>query len=136
MNERIIKRLAALCSVKSIVTIVLTAVFAYLAISGQVSQEFIAATMETEKPNIFEEALKPTAPSSPSKRRNVVLGFLLSALLAGGFFTVQFVADDRIRTGEDIERYLNLPTLGMMPQQARGAYAAKGRGKGRRGARA
>ena len=41
MNERIIKRLAALCSVKSIVTIVLTAVFAYLAISGQVSQEFM-----------------------------------------------------------------------------------------------
>lgn len=41
MNERIIKRLAALCSVKSIVTIVLTVVFAYLAISGQVSQEFM-----------------------------------------------------------------------------------------------
>ena len=41
MNEIIVKRLANLCSVKSITTLVLTAVFAYLAISGKVSQEFM-----------------------------------------------------------------------------------------------
>jgi len=41
MNENIAKRLAALISVKSIVTIALTAVFAYLAITGQTSQEFM-----------------------------------------------------------------------------------------------
>ena len=37
MNENIFKRLAALLSVKSIVTIVLTAVFAYLSITGTIS---------------------------------------------------------------------------------------------------
>ena len=37
MNENIFKRLAALLSVKSIVTIVLTAVFAYLSIVGTIS---------------------------------------------------------------------------------------------------
>ena len=37
MNENILKRLAALLSVKSIVTIVLTAVFAYLSIVGPIS---------------------------------------------------------------------------------------------------
>lgn len=37
MDERIIKRLAALLSVKSIVTIVLTGVFAFLAITGVVA---------------------------------------------------------------------------------------------------
>lgn len=37
MNEKIIKRLANLISVKAIVTISLTAVFAYLAITGVVS---------------------------------------------------------------------------------------------------
>ena len=37
MNENIFKRLAALLSVKSIVTIVLTAVFAYLSIAGTIS---------------------------------------------------------------------------------------------------
>ena len=37
MNESIVKRLAALLSVKSIVTLVLTGVFAFLAVTGTVS---------------------------------------------------------------------------------------------------
>lgn len=42
MNDNIIKkRIATLCSVKSIVTLVLTCVFAYLSIIGKVSQEFM-----------------------------------------------------------------------------------------------
>lgn len=41
MNETIIKRLGALLSVKSLVTLALTAVFAYLAVTGQTSQEFM-----------------------------------------------------------------------------------------------
>lgn len=41
MNEFIKKRLATLCSVKSIVTLVLTGVFAYMSIIGQISQDFM-----------------------------------------------------------------------------------------------
>ena len=41
MNEKVVKRVAALLSVKSIVTILLTVVFAYLAIIGEISQEFM-----------------------------------------------------------------------------------------------
>lgn len=41
MNSYLKKRLATLCSVKSIVTIVLTVVFAYLAITKQITQEFM-----------------------------------------------------------------------------------------------
>ena len=40
-NERIIKRLAALMSVKSIVTLILTLVFACMAVTGQISQDFM-----------------------------------------------------------------------------------------------
>ena len=41
MNERIIKRIANLMSVKSIVTLVLTDVFAYMAVTGNISQDFM-----------------------------------------------------------------------------------------------
>ena len=41
MNEKITKRLAALMSVKSIVTLALTAVFAYMACTNQISQDFM-----------------------------------------------------------------------------------------------
>ena len=41
MNERIIKRIANLMRVKSIVTLVLTGVFAYMAVTGNISQDFM-----------------------------------------------------------------------------------------------
>lgn len=41
VNNVIIKRLGALLSVKSLVTLVLTAVFAYMACTGQISQDFM-----------------------------------------------------------------------------------------------
>lgn len=41
MNERIVKRIAALMSVKSLVTLVLTGVFAYMAVCGKISQDFM-----------------------------------------------------------------------------------------------
>ena len=41
MKERFAKRLAALLSVKSIVTIILTCVFAYMAVAGKISQDFM-----------------------------------------------------------------------------------------------
>lgn len=41
MMENLIKRLTALLSVKSVVTLVLTGVFAYLAVTGNVSQDFM-----------------------------------------------------------------------------------------------
>ena len=41
MNGDIIKRLATLLSVKSLVTLVLTGVFAYMACTGQISQDFM-----------------------------------------------------------------------------------------------
>lgn len=41
MNEKIIKRLGNLLSVKSFVTLVLTGVFAYMAIVGKISQDFM-----------------------------------------------------------------------------------------------
>lgn len=41
MNEKIVKRIAALMSVKSLVTLVLTGVFAYMAVCGKISQDFM-----------------------------------------------------------------------------------------------
>ena len=41
MNDIIIKRLGALLSVKSIVTLVLTGVFAFMACTGKISQDFM-----------------------------------------------------------------------------------------------
>lgn len=85
---------------------------------ARVAQEFIADKMETSEPSLFEEALLPSRPTSPSLTMNTLLGFFVGLLCSCGFFVVQFLLDDRIRTSEDIERISGLTTLGMMPVQS------------------
>ena len=88
---------------------------------ADVAREFIATTMDTREPNMFEEALRPTSPSSPSKTRNVAIGFMLGFIAACGIITVRYLMDDKIHSSEDVEKYLGIPTLGMLPmQQLRG----------------
>ena len=85
---------------------------------AKVACEFIAVKMDQEQPNVFEEARIPTTPSSPNKTRNLLIGFLLGALIAIAVITIQFISDDRVRTPEDIEKLLGLPTLGVVTEQA------------------
>lgn len=82
-----------------------------------VSREFIASTMDTREPNIFEEALLPSAPVSPSLVRNTLLGFAAMAMAACAVVIVQFLMDDRIRTSDDLDKYFHVPTLGLLPKQ-------------------
>lgn len=84
---------------------------------AEVSREFIASKMGTEMPNIFEEARKPARPFSPNRTRNIAIGFLLGGMLAAAIIVIQFLVDDRVRTGEIIEKRIGLSTLGLMPIQ-------------------
>ncbi len=93
---------------------------------AQVAREFIAAKMDMREPNIFEEAKLPDKPVSPQKTRDIVIGFLLGALLAMAVITVKFLTDDRILTSEDISKVGNLATLGMIPLQDFEHNAEKG----------
>ena len=84
---------------------------------AQVAREFIAAKMDMREPNIFEEAKLPTSPVSPNKTRDIIIGFLIGALLAMAVITIKFLSDDRIFSGEDVAKVDGLPTLGMIPLQ-------------------
>ena len=52
---------------------------------------------------------------SPKKNRNVVLGFLLGALLVCAGVIIQYLLDDKIKNEEDIKKYVGLPTLSVVP---------------------
>lgn len=79
--------------------------------------EFIAKRMDTNAPKSFERARTPVSPSSPNKTRNTIIGFLLGALAAVGVITLRFLIDDYVRTADDVEKYLHLPTLGTIMLQ-------------------
>ena len=84
---------------------------------AQVAREFIAAKMDMREPNIFEEAKLPDKPVTPKKTRDIIIGFLIGALLAMAIITIKFLSDDRICTSEDIDKVGHLSTLGLIPLQ-------------------
>ena len=84
---------------------------------AQVAREFIATKMDMREPNIFEEAKLPDKPVTPRKVRDIVIGFIIGALLAMAVITMKFLSDDRILTSEDINKVGKLATLGMVPLQ-------------------
>ena len=88
-------------------------------------REFIAERMATEMPVVFEEARVPNAPSSPNKSKNTVLGFIGGFLLSCAIFVIKFILDDRIHSADEVEKYLGIPALGMIPQQKTGSSSGK-----------
>lgn len=82
---------------------------------AKVASQFIADTMSTDKPNIMSVALVPGNPVSPNRTKNVMLGFMLGAVLACGYVTLQMLMDDKYKTAEDIRRYTGLATLAVVP---------------------
>ena len=101
---------------------------------AEVSMEFIAMRMDTTSPKQFEHARTPSSPSSPNITRNALLGFIAGALIAMAIITLRFIVDDYIRTADDIEKYLHLPTLGTIMLQKHsddsGSESTKHRRKG------
>lgn len=82
---------------------------------ADVAGQYISATMQTDQPSLLSEALTPDKPVSPKKKCNVVLGFLLGALLVCAGVIIQYLLDDKIKNEEDIKKYVGLPTLSVVP---------------------
>lgn len=93
-----------------------------------VAQDFIYNVMDTEEPSMFSRALEPTGPISPQKTRNVILGFLLGAILMAAVFVVRFLMDDKIKTVDDITKYVGLPTLAVVPAVGAAQNGARKKG--------
>ena len=82
---------------------------------AKVVSSYIGETMATDKPNLMSVALEPTNPVSPSRVRNIAIGFILGALLAAAIVTVRFLLDDKFKTAEDIRQYTGMVTLAVVP---------------------
>lgn len=77
--------------------------------------EQVAKVMDTDKPNKVEEAVVPKEPVSPNVMKNTLLGVIAGAFLMCAFVTFMHIMDDRIKTEEDITKYLELNTLATIP---------------------
>lgn len=78
----------------------------------------IKEIMDVDAVNVIYEADVPDKPSSPNVKRNTVLAAMLGLIASVGVLTIIFLCDDTIRTEEDVEHYLGLSTLGVIPASA------------------
>lgn len=78
--------------------------------------EKIPVLMDTARPNIAERAIVPTSKSSPSMRRNVLIGGLLGLVAVLAVLTILFLMDDTITTSEDVEKVLGILPMTVIPE--------------------
>lgn len=93
------------------------------------ASDLIINTMQIDAVNTYEAANLPTEKSAPSCSKWALIGALLGALLVGGIVTLQYILDDTIKTSEDVEQYLGLSTLALIPLDENIGGAEKGKEK-------
>ena len=98
---------------------------------SQTASAYIGSIMEMVPPKIVEEGQIPEYPSSPNVRRNAALGGLAGAALVCGALTLMVILNDTVRTEEDVEHYLGLTTLALVPERNSAGKTAAKKGKTR-----
>ncbi len=78
----------------------------------------IAELMVTDRPTTVETAIAATNPTSPSVRKNTLIGALLGAVLSVGVVMVIYLLDDTIKDASDVEKRLRLNVIAVIPVQA------------------
>ena len=82
-----------------------------------VSSVFIGDKMEVTPPKIVEEGEVTGTKTGPNMSRNALIGFLVGAFIVCAIVIVLELLNDYVQTEEDIDRYLGIPTLAVVPDK-------------------
>ena len=84
---------------------------------ASVSALFIGDTLEITPPKIIEEGEVAAVKTGPNLTKNTILGFLGGMVLICAIIIVLELLNDSIRTEEDVEKYLGIPVLAVVPNK-------------------
>ena len=82
---------------------------------------------DVEAVNIAEEANLPDEPSSPSKLLWAVLSAAAGFLIVFIILLIRFLSDDTVKSSEDVEKYLGLSTLALIPKADTDSQSSRSR---------
>ena len=64
---------------------------------------------------IVDRAEIPLSPSSPAKKKNMIIGMMIGLFIGLGLALLLENLDNTVKNSEDIKRYAGIPMLGMVP---------------------
>lgn len=76
----------------------------------------VTEIMKVDNVNIVDRAVVPDAPVKPNKKLNVVIAGVVGLMLGLGIIFLLEFLDRTIKTGDDVQRHLDLPVLGVIPK--------------------
>lgn len=83
----------------------------------ETASRHIENVMDIDAVNVVETANMPTEKASPSCMRWTLIGGVLGCFAVCAVILVKYLMDDTIKSSEDIEKYLGLSTLALIPVQ-------------------
>ena len=81
----------------------------------EIASEHIKEVTDVEAVNVVDTANLPENPSEPSVKKWTLLGAALGLVLCAAVIIVRYMLDDTIKSAEDVENYLGLSTLALIP---------------------
>lgn len=93
----------------------------------------IKELMDVDAVNMVYEADVPIKPSAPSTMMNTVLAAAVGLVVSVTILIFAYMWDDTIRNEEDVERYLGLSVMGVIPASAELRSIEERHGKSARG---
>lgn len=91
--------------------------------------ERVAEVMITDKPSTVDDAVVPKYPATPNTFKNTAIAGVIGMILVMAVLLLNYLLDDRLKTEEDIRKYLDLNTLASIPL-IKGERASKPKKKG------
>ena len=81
----------------------------------EVASSHIQNVMDIEAVNVVEQANMPTEKAGPSVMKWTAVGGMAGILLVCAVILIRYLMDDTIKSSEDVEKYLSLSTLALIP---------------------
>jgi polysaccharide biosynthesis transport protein len=88
----------------------------YEAVLKRLKETGITGGLETNNVSVIEEATPPRIPIRPRKSVNLLISVVVGLLVGVGTALTLEYFDTTVKTPDDVERYLGLPVIGIVPQ--------------------
>lgn len=95
----------------------------------EVASDHIQNVMDVEAVNVVESANMPTKKAGPSVSKWSMVGGMLGVLIVCAIAIIGYLMDDTIKSSEDVEKYLGLSTLALIPLSNEQTVANSKKGK-------